>query len=165
MNGLSRAYNELVGLLLTEEDRTKFEYFIGAALSYSPPNRVEFERDEAYDGHPNVLIVHGHPGSGKSTLLNIARRVIMSDELVNLSVPISFQHEGYLGPRSFYPETFVFAASPYIFDDSDGLMHIQTTGDTVAVNKHYVLMNQIHNEASAIAEHCRRVYTDNRENN
>jgi hypothetical protein len=35
---------------------------------------------------------------------------------------------------------------------------IHTTGDSVPVNKHYVLMETINSEVDAIAEHCIQLY-------
>jgi hypothetical protein len=144
VTNLPRAYNELVGLLLSEEDRVKFEWAIGSILSGGPAH---------------VLIIHGDVRSGKSTLLDIARRVLLADDRGNLRV--GFQHDGYSGVDSFYPDTFVFAATLEPIagaEGEDGLLHISTTGERVSVNKHYVLMNQLYDEASAVSEHCIDVY-------
>lgn len=149
MTRINKAYNELVGLLLSEEDRAKFEWAIGAMLCEAPPN---------------ILIVHGDPGSGKSTLLHIARKILLADVRGDLTTRVSFQHEGYFGVS---PDTFVFAASnhPYDGGEDDGAVHISTTGERVPVNKHYVLMLQIDVEALAVSEHCINVYYSTQENN
>lgn len=149
----TKAYNELVGLLLTEEDRAKFEWVIGAMLCDAPPS---------------TLIVHGDPGSGKSTLLHIARKILLADVRSDLTTRVSFQHEGYLGTDPLHPDTFVFAATLQqrdINDEDDGAVHISTTGERVSVNKHYVLMMQIDVEALAVSEHCINVYYSTQENN
>lgn len=150
MTNLPRAYNELVGLLLSEDDRIRFEWSIGAVLNGGPPN---------------IVIVHGSSGSGKSTLLNIVRKVMMAPVEVDYAPRVAFQHEGYSEADQ---DTYVFAAE----NNPDngfigGAVHIFTTGDRVPVDKHYVLMNLIDTEATDIAEHCIDVYRRNnfQENN
>ena len=150
MNSLPRAYNELVSLLLSEEDRTKFEWAIGAILSGGPAN---------------IVIVHGRNGSGKSTLLNIVRKVLMAPLKANYAPRVSLQHDGYI---EMDQDTYVFAAENNPDNGFvDGAVHIFTTGDRVSVNKHYVLMNQVSTEAIDIAELCINAYRNNdfQENN
>ncbi|QPX71425.1 hypothetical protein SscP1EGY_27 [Streptomyces phage SscP1EGY] len=154
MTNQPKAYNELVGVLLSEEDRLKFEWAIGAMLS---------------EGPNNVLIVHGDPMTGKSTLLNIVRKILLSDVRA-VAARTHFQHNGYERVDRFHlPNPYVFAAELSEYDPSveDGAIHISTTGDCVSVNKHYVLMNQIDVEALDVAEHCINVYRNNnfQENN
>lgn len=152
MSRLPKAYNELVGLLLTEEDRAKFEWAIGSILC---------------DGSPTTVIIYGDPASGKSTLLNIARKVFLSDFSSEFSPRVAFQHDGYVKVDQ---DVFVFAASLHSIS-VEGAIYIRTTGDRVPVNKHYVLMNQIDSEAVIISEHCIDVYHNgpravyNQENN
>lgn len=140
---MTKAYNELVSLLLTEEDRLKFEWVVGAVLS-------------GEDSH--ILIVHGDAGSGKSTLLNIARQIFMVGDRDNRASRVVFQHDGYSGLDTFYPETNVFSANNQPVYIPEGAEIITTTGDRVSVNKHYVLMKQIYDEAPAVAVHCIGVY-------
>lgn len=147
MNQVPKAYNELVGLLLTEEDRSKFEWAIGSMLSNAPAE---------------ILVVHGESGSGKSTLLGIIRKILLTDVRA-VAARVYFQHDGY---ERVNDDSFVFAASPRpIVTRDDGVIRISTTGDRVSVNKHYVLMNQIDDEANAIAQHCINVYHNTQENN
>lgn len=150
MSQLPKAYNELVGLLLSEDDRTRFEWAIGAVLNGGPPN---------------ILIVHGASGSGKSTLLNIVRKVMMAPVPVDYAPRVAFQHEGYSEADQ---DTYVFAAESNPDNGFEpGAIHIFTTGDRVSVNKHYVLMRQIDTELVEISEHCINVYRHNnfQENN
>lgn len=147
MTHIPKAYNELVGVLLTEEDRAKFEWAIGAMLS---------------EGPPNILVVHGRPGTGKSTLLNIVRKILLSDVRA-VAARTHFQHDGY---SAVDPDSFVFAASIELVAPREAI-NISTTGDRVPVNKHYVLMQQIDGEAFDLSEHCIDVYRNNnfQENN
>jgi hypothetical protein len=138
MRNLPKAYNELVGLLLTEEDRAKFEWAIGAMLS---------------EGPPNIVVIHGGPATGKSTLLNIVRKVLLSDVRA-VAARTHIQHDGYSETNS---DAFVFSASNELVAPR-GAINISTTGDRVSVNKHYVLMRQIDVEALDVAEHCIDVY-------
>jgi energy-coupling factor transporter ATP-binding protein EcfA2 len=156
---MTKAYNELVNLLLSEEDRVTYEWVVGAVLSGE---------------NAHVLVIHGDPGSGKSTLLDIARRIFLVGDRGNHMTRVAFQHDGYLGIDSFFPETNVFAAtlrSQDLFDDHAEAIHISTTGDRVSVNKHHVLMRQLYDEAPAVAAHCIDVYHNgphavyNQENN
>lgn len=151
MTHIPKAYNELVGLLLTEEDRAKFEWAIGAMLA---------------EGPPNVLVIHGGPATGKSTLLNIVRKVLLSDVRA-VAARTHIQHDNY---SEVGPDAFVFSASNEMVAPR-GAINISTTGVRVSVNKHYVLMNQIDVEALDVAEHCINVYHNgpravyNQENN
>jgi len=150
MTNIPKAYNELVGLLLSEDDRVKFEWAIGAVLNGGPPN---------------IVIVHGHARTGKSTLLNIVRKVMMAPVKVDYAPRVSFQHDGYFEVDQ---DTYVFAAENNPDNGFiDGAIHIFTTGDRVPVNKHYVLMRQIDAELVEISEHCIDVYRNNdfQENN
>ncbi|AVD99482.1 AAA-ATPase [Streptomyces phage Bing] len=150
MTNLPKAYNELVSLLLTEDDRVKFEWAIGAVFNGGPPN---------------IVIIHGGAGSGKSTLLNIVRKVLMAPTRVNYAPRVVFQHDGYFETDQ---DTYVFAANNNPDNGFEpGAIHIFTTGDRVPVNKHYVLMEQINSEIAPVAEHCIDVYRNNdfQENN
>lgn len=141
MTHTPKAYNELVGLLLSEDDRTQFEWAIGSVLN---------------GGRPVILIVHGLSGSGKSTLLNIVRKVLMAPVKVDYAPRIAFQHDGYYEEDE---DTYVFAAENNPDNGFiDGAIHIFTTGDRVPVNKHYVLMEQINSELIEVSEHCIDVY-------
>lgn len=144
MTNVPKAYNELVGLLLTEEDRARFEWAIGAMLS---------------EGSPNILVVHGGPATGKSTLLNIVRKILLSDVRA-VAARTHIQHDGY---SEVNPDAFVFAATNRP-TSIEGAIDICTTGDRVSVNKHHVLMQQIDVEALDVAKHCINVYTNNQEN-
>lgn len=145
MNRLPKAYNEMVGLLLTEEDRAKFEWAIGAMLS---------------EGPPNILVIHGGPATGKSTLLNIVRKILLSDVRA-VAARTYIQHDNY---SEVGPDAFVFSQSNELVAPK-GAINISTTGDRMSVNKHYVLMHQIDVEALDVAEHCINVYTNSQENN
>ncbi len=147
MTHILKAYNELVGILLTEEDRAKFEWAIGAMLS---------------EGPPNILVIHGRAGTGKSTLLNIVRKILLSDVRA-VTARTYFQHYGY---SAVDPGFFVFAESNELVAPREAI-NISTTGDRVPVNKHYVLMRQIDAEALDLAQYCIDVYrhTDFQENN
>lgn len=150
MTNLPKAYNELVGVLLSEEDRLKFEWAVGAVLNGGPPN---------------IVIIHGHSMTGKSTLLNIVRKVMMAPVPVDYAPRVAFQHNGYSEADQ---DTYVFAAENNPDNGLEpGAIHIFTTGDRVPVNKHFVLMDEINSELIEISEHCIDVYRNNnfQENN
>lgn len=140
MTHVPKAYNELVSVLLTDEDRAKFEWAIGAILCGGPRN---------------VVIFHGGPATGKSTLLDVIRKVMMSPINVGLAPRVALQHDGYFDLGDV--DAYVFAAVNRPVE-IEGVIDIHTTGDRVPVNKHYVLMEQIGSEGVAIAEHCINVY-------
>lgn len=156
MTNLPKAYNELVGLLLSEDDRVKFEWAIGSAL---------------VDGPRTVVLIHGDTASGKSTLLNIVRKLVMIPLNGGYAPRVIIKHEVVERELErdirLEPQTYIFAATNQPVYIAEGVEAIHTTGDKVSVNKHYVLMNQIDDEAVAIAQHCIDVYRNNnfQENN
>jgi hypothetical protein len=135
MSPRAKAYNELVGFLLSDDDLLKFEWAIGAMLDRGPRN---------------IVIICGPPASGKSTLLNIVKRVMFAVPTNELEYRVAIQHDGY---REVGSDTSVFAASP-VFEEVEDAIIICTTGNRVPVNKHYVLTREINSELVAIANHC-----------
>jgi hypothetical protein len=160
VNSLPKAYNELVGLLLTEDDRAKFEWAIGSAL---------------VEGPRAVVLIHGATASGKSTLLNIVRKLVMIPLNGGYAPRVIIKHEVVERELErdirLEPQTFIFAATNQPVYIPEGVHVITTTGDRVSVNKHHVLMDQINDEAIVIAQHCIDVYNNgpravyNQENN
>lgn len=147
----TKAYNELVTTILSEEDQQKFEWAIGAMLS---------------GGTPNTVVIRGDTATGKTTLTTIVRKMLVSPSTGNYSRKVDFQYgnsrrvEFQYGDTSFEnsPDTFIFVEmNDYSGVELDALV-ISTTGDRVPVNKHYVLTQQIDSELIYIAEHCIDVY-------
>jgi predicted ATPase len=135
MSPRARAYNELVDVLLSDEDRVKFEWAIGSMLDR---------------GRRNVVIICGPPASGKSTLLNIVKKVLFAVPTSEIDYRVAIQHDGY---KEVDHDTSVFAAS-LVFEDVENSITICTTGNRVPVNKHYVLMREINSELMVIANDC-----------
>jgi len=154
MNQIPKAYNELVSLLLSEEDRATFERAIGSAL---------------VEGPRTVLLIHGDTASGKSTLLNIVRKLVMIPLNGGYAPRVIIKHEVVERELErdirLEPQTYIFAATNQPVYIAEGVDLISTTGDRVSVNKHYVLMNQIDDEAVAVAQHCVNVFHNTQENN
>lgn len=135
-----KAYNEMVELLLSSGDREKFEWVIGALLS---------------DASPNITVVRGGPQSGKTTLMMIVRKITQS-ATADFIPRVVMAHDGYI--RDLPEDAFVFVEQNDIQPIDGPHVIIHTTGDSVPVNKHYVLMETINSEVDAIAEHCIQLY-------
>lgn len=149
MNAQPKAYNELIDLLLSEEDREKFEWSIGAVLA---------------DGPPNVVVVMGPTGTGKSSLLKVIRKTVLSPDNGGITPRVAFLHS-MTELTYFHDATYTFVevnASPG--DTVSNVVSIETTGNLVPVNKHYVLMRQIDSELPMIADRCYNIYTSLGEN-
>lgn len=134
-----KAYNEMVGLLLSRADRQKLEWSIGAMLD---------------DGPRNTVVLYGERGTGKTTLVTIIRKVLLSpsdSSFVPRVVFVSWDSDET--PR-VDSDTFIFVESLTGDIPGEDLIVIETTGDRVPVNKHYVLMREIDSELGDIAEHC-----------
>jgi hypothetical protein len=133
-----KAYNEMIGLLLSREDQEKFEWSIGCMLDNGPCHMV---------------VLRGARGTGKTTLMTIVRKVLLSPFAGGFAPRVSFVNEDRIGESE--PGVFTFVE---MNDDSGpdlgGLIVVQTTGDRVPVNKHYVLMREIDSELVAIADNC-----------
>lgn len=146
MKRSTKAYNELMNLLLSDEDREKFEWAVGSALVGGPRN---------------VVIIYGPAArTGKSTLLNIVRGVILHSPETNFNPRIALQYDGYVKQD---PDVFVFAASntPRRIKDS---IKIEVSGHRFPANKFHVLMQEINSELITIAENCINRYHISQEN-
>jgi hypothetical protein len=141
----TRAYNELLSLLLRPEDQQKFEWVVGAMLN---------------DGPRNTVVFRGSTGTGKSTLMMVVRKLAMSTPMDEFAPQVAFTTWNETGKiRPFLEEgTYVFVEDNETFDMSEEFIVITTTGDRVPVNKHYVLMQEIDNELPDIARGCSAVY-------
>lgn len=62
-NGSTKAYNELIGTLYSEEERTKIEWAIGSIISGDSKKIQKF------------IVLYGSAGTGKSTVLNIIQQL------------------------------------------------------------------------------------------
>lgn len=151
MKQQTRAYNELVSLLLGPEDQQKFEWAVGAMLS---------------DGPRNVVVFQGHAGTGKSTLMAIVRKLGMTGTgLTDFAPRMAFTNwsDGDLARSigairpDFDDDTYVFVEANTEVPSGNKII-IHTTGDRVPVNKHYVLMQEIDKELLTIARGCSDMY-------
>lgn len=136
----SRAYNELVSVLLSEEDREKFEWAIGAMLSNGPRN---------------IVVIRGAAGSGKTTLTNIVRMIVLSpiSQSAEYFPRVAFVNWDHRYEFPEFGDEFVFTEALSAEHTGDALV-INTTGDRVPVNKHYVLTRQLDSELIDIATVC-----------
>lgn len=143
MTRITKAYNELVGLLLNPEDQEKFEWVIGAMLSGGPPN---------------MLVIRGEAASGKTTLTTIVRKLLLSPSTANTSPCVAFEHsDNYQGIN---PDAFTFVEMNHHSGLELDAIVIQTTGNRVPVNKHYVLMQAIDLELVDIGRNCIALYEE-----
>lgn len=135
----AKAYNELIGLLLSEGDQVVLEWAIGAMLS---------------DGPRNPVVLRGARGTGKTTIMNIVRKILLSPFAGNFAPRVAFLTWDSHEISSVDENTFVFVeanVSDAITDDS---IIVNTTGHRVPANKHYVLMKEIDSEVITISGHC-----------
>jgi len=132
-----KAYNELVGNILEDEDRIKFEWIIGAVLTGAPPR---------------TMVIAGPSGSGKTTLTDIVRK-LLSEFQGEISPRVAFHRDLVRPGRDYDPEVFNFVecldpVSP------KWALYIETTGGMIPVNKYHVLMRQIIMELDSLADFC-----------
>lgn len=137
---IPKAYNELVGRLLSPREREKFEWVVGALLD---------------DGPAQVVIFRGLPGSGKSTLITIVKRLMLLSHDEQIGHRVVFQ-----GPRLYLVDrnTFVFGESSEPSRSVERPFVIRTTGDHLPANKYHVLTELIESEIDAIADICVKTY-------
>lgn len=145
----TRAYNELLSLLLKPEDQQKFEWAVGAMLN---------------DGPRNIVVFWGEAGTGKTTLMNITRKIAMTTVVDNVAPRVAFVNwdHGYELPS--FEDEFVFTECYGSRSIRDGVIVIHTTGDSIPVNKYHVLVQEIDNELPEIARGCSAVYNSLGEN-
>ena len=143
----TRAYNELVDTILFREDREKFEWAVGCMLDNGPCH---------------VVTLLGGPMTGKTTLTTIARKILLSPFTGNVAPRVAFLERGR--PRGFNDDTFIFDEVLSPDEIIDGSLVIQTTGNRVPVNKHYVLMAEIDSELIVIADNCIALFRELGEN-
>jgi predicted ATP-binding protein involved in virulence len=143
----AKAYREMMALLLSPRDEEKFEWLIGCMLDN--PDNGPFHR----------VVLAGEPGSGKTTLTQIARKVLFSPFAGHFAPRVGFISEDTRDPN-IDDQMFLFveAITDSIADES--MIVIQTTGDRVPVNKHYVLMHEIDGEVEDIADRCIALYRE-----
>lgn len=144
MNTGIRAYHELVNLLLSPRDQEKFEWAIGAMLS---------------DGPRYTFVIMGPAGTGKTTLTKIVRKILLSPFTGNYAPRVAFLE--WSRPVSHVDDdTFIFVESLTTDAITDDSIVIETTGDRIPVNKHYVLMQEINEELDTVAERCIALYRE-----
>lgn len=142
----TRAYNELVSLLIRPEDQEKFEWVIGAILSGS-------------SGH--IVVLRGDARTGKTTLTQIARKALSVPVAGNSFPNVAF-FEGDVDVNIDPGQNAFVEVNDLSHLELDALV-IETTGDRVPVNKHYVLMQKIDDEIVDIAEGCIIAYNSRNE--
>lgn len=144
----TRAYNELLSLLLSPMDQQAFEWAVGSMLN---------------DGPPVFVVFRGDAATGKTTLTNIVRKLI-AQPLGNISPRVAFLPDNQMYETRVDDDMFVFAEVNDMRPLSDDMIVIHTTGNRVPVNKHHVLMDEIDNELPEIARGCSAVYSSLGEN-
>lgn len=144
----AKAYREMLTLLLEPRDEEKFEWLIGCMLDN--PDNGPFHR----------VVLLGEPGTGKTTLTKIARKVLFSPFAGHFAPRVAFLVWGTDEDSENSSDRFVFMESntpDAVYEDS---IVIETTGDRVPVNKHYVLMHEIDGEVEDIADRCIALYRE-----
>lgn len=141
------SWNELLGTLLSDEDRKKIEWSIGCVLAGGPAK---------------ILSVVGEAGSGKSSILTLALRVFEECREED-SLKVSILHEGLV--EGFSDDSFVFVSSlspvlPPYFDEINPILETQTTGQKLSLNKFYLLAGFIGSSLGSIALKCLKTYRE-----
>lgn len=136
-------YEDLLSVILTPEDRNKFEQFIGQALS---------------DGPTGCLVIEGSSATGKSTLIEIAAMILKD-------IPgISYRHDGFGKSPLNSKYTFVAIQQRSKRDEPNAIM-ICTTGNTMPVGSYHGTMLLIGSELVTISRLCVEQYRRLTENN
>lgn len=133
------AYDELVSLLYSEEERRKFEWAIGAAICGAPTK---------------IVVFCGPPMSGKSTVMKIIQKIFASSAVI-------IQHDGL----SKIEDSFMFVGvnaplktSGMRPADAERLIEVQTTGLMHQPSDYYRLMAEVNTELNEIALRCLETY-------
>jgi hypothetical protein len=134
-----KAYNEMISLLLSREDQEKFEWSIGCMLDNGPCH---------------VVVLRGSRGTGKTTLMTIIRKVLLSPFTGGIAPRVAFLSWDMYELPHIDSATFVFVEANTDDAITSESLVIETTGDRVPVNKHYVLMREIDSELVDIADNC-----------
>lgn len=143
----AKAYREMMALLLSPRDEEKFEWLIGCML------------DNPDNGPFHSVVLFGAPGTGKTTLTQIARKVLFSPFAGHFAPRVAFLTEGE--PQAIVDDQmFVFIEANTRRSIGEDAIVIETTGDRVPVNKHYVLMHEIDGEVEDIADRCIALYRE-----
>lgn len=143
----AKAYREMMTLLLSPRDEEKFEWLLGYMLDN--PDSGPFHR----------VVFLGEAGSGKTTLTQIARKVLFSPFAGHFAPRVAFL-EWSQPVDHVEDDRFLFVESLTDEAVTDDSIVIQTTGDRVPVNKHYVLMHEIDGEVEDIADRCIALYRE-----
>jgi hypothetical protein len=142
----SSAYELLADQIFSEEDRAKFEWAVGAALTGVTDK---------------ILVISGGPSSGKSTMLSIVEEIFSEFTFTSRA---SVMHDGYTSIKN---PGFVFAASaggkllpttdPVILDR---LIVAVTTGNRFPIQTYSRLVAQARREHEMIANQCIERYRE-----
>lgn len=145
----TRAYDELSKLLLSPEDKQKYEWAVGCMLDNGPCH---------------VVTMLGDAGTGKTTLMTIARKVLLSPFTGNIAPRVAFITAFDRNRPRIDDSTFVFFEANHPDQVPEDSLVVKTTGERVPVNKHYVLMQEIDSELVAVADNCIALFRELGEN-
>jgi ABC-type cobalamin/Fe3+-siderophores transport system ATPase subunit len=136
-------YDHLISTILSEEDRKKFESFIGRIIM---------------QGRDRNLVIEGDYGSGKSTLLHLARGVMKAhNDVVFCHDPRQLSH--------FPPSRYRFVANDIPKFQLENSIVIRTTGKTIPSDVYartMTLTNQVY--FNEISRRCVEQYNNSQEN-
>lgn len=132
----TKAYDELIGLLYSPEDRQKIEWAVGAAAS----------------GNANkIMMFCGPPASGKSTILRVIDRVV--DDRIN---GVVIRHDNFVVEDDIRGGFF---GTQYQFTGNDSrILTVNTTGAIIPRTRYDKLMAKAAKETKAISRRCVKVY-------
>ena len=128
--GSINAYDELMGVLYSPEEREKLEWAIGAVVNGASKEVQKF------------IVLYGDPGSGKSTVLNIVQKLF----------------EGYCGvfdSRALGSSSNAFALEAF---KSNPLVSIQHDGDLSRIEDNTRLNSLVSHETMLVNEKFKSQY-------
>jgi hypothetical protein len=129
--GPTKAWDEIVGTLYSDEERTKIEWAIGAVVSGDSTKIQKF------------LVFYGSGGTGKGTILEIIGRLFVG-------YTTSFEAKALVGNSVFATETF----------KNNPLVAIQFDGDLSKIEDNGRLNSIVSHEPMTMNEKYKATYTD-----
>jgi hypothetical protein len=135
--GEIKAYEELVNVLYSPEEREKFEWYIGAIIS----------GDASTKKIQKFLVFYGDPGTGKSTIMDITTK-IFGGEIDDKGYVATFNAKSLVNGNQFGTEAF----------RTNPLIAIQHDGDLSKIEDNALLNSIVSRESIMINEKFKSQY-------